>query len=861
MGSIESEPEASANRTQKRTPSKRSTQNRTSRAAAEGNAYQQQSAPRKVRRQTVVGDSSRSQNMQSAGITGQHSPRNIEQQQRRSRSSAQNNGSRRPAQRQGAHSAQRRPQQTKALAQQDAPQRKDSFARTAAATTPATKAIAFAADVKDQTIDTFTPRRGPAKSKSYAYGIYLAIIFAFQELVFHIASFGGIGLEIVYPLLFAISAGLLLGFGIQFARHKLALGLTIGLTVFTGVLVCAEAVYKSVFQTYFALFGVLGVAGQALDFMDIVISGIIGALLIIILVLVAPIVFIILGMRKNFLRVNKNLTFNFVTLAGSLVVHVLFMIALLIGGSGPQAPHTLYTDGFSVNDSVEKLGVTCTTYLSGRNTLTGNTGTGSLVDEGTTEDEEETDDTQAETQVVDYGSNVLEIDLNQIVSDSGNDSDVQTLVDYIANRTGTSKNEYTGMFEGKNLIWITAEGLDGCCINPTWTPTLYKMAHNGFVFNNYYSPLWYGSTSGGEWNNLCGTMTNNGDYISMETAGDVGLNMLFTAGRQATREGYYVTGWHNNSYTYYNRNNSFPNMGYDWHGTDQGYIPDTNENGDAYWPQSDVTLINESFSTYSGSQPFLCYYMTVSGHMTYDWSGNAMAYKNKEAVKALNLPYSESAQAYIACQMELDKAMETLLADLETAGIADDTLIVLAPDHVPYNNMDIVEEITGINQNTLDAYRNTLIIYSTSIEEPIEVDKYCMSLDILPTVSNLMGWDYDSRMLIGQDILSDSTQFVAFTDLSFISDKCKYNSSTKTCVDLQGNEIDLNNNTLGIDQSYIDNMRSRVYNYQTVSNLLFSTDFFKYVEPQMPAVSSSKQTDTDATDSTDDESAEEGSSD
>ena len=61
------------------------------------------------------------------------------------------------------------------------------------------------------------------------------------------------------------------------------------------------------------------------------------------------------------------------------------------------------------------------------------------------------------------------------------------------------------------------------------------------------------------------------------------------------------------------------------------------------------------------------------------------------------------------------------------------------------------------------------------MEEPVVVDKPCCQVDILPTVSNLLGLEYDSRMLDGSDILSDSEGLVVFTSRCWMTDRGFYN--------------------------------------------------------------------------------------
>ena len=56
-----------------------------------------------------------------------------------------------------------------------------------------------------------------------------------------------------------------------------------------------------------------------------------------------------------------------------------------------------------------------------------------------------------------------------------------------------------------------------------------------------------------------------------------------------------------------------------------------------------------------------------------------------------------------------------------------------------------------------------------------EIDKACMSIDVLPTVYNLFGLNYDSRLLMGRDIFSEEEHIVILSDRSWITDKGKYN--------------------------------------------------------------------------------------
>ena len=135
---------------------------------------------------------------------------------------------------------------------------------------------------------------------------------------------------------------------------------------------------------------------------------------------------------------------------------------------------------------------------------------------------------------------------------------------------------------------------------------------------------------------------------------------------------------------------------------------------------------------------------------------NYIANKNWDLVK--DLPYSDKAKCYMATQIELDKAVEQLINRLEEAGKLDDTVIIISGDHYPYGlTLDELNELSDYEKDdTFEKHRMSLLIWNNQMKQPVKVEKVASSLDIIPTVLNLFGIEYDSRLLIGRDILSDS---------------------------------------------------------------------------------------------------------
>lgn len=427
--------------------------------------------------------------------------------------------------------------------------------------------------------------------------------------------------------------------------------------------------------------------------------------------------------------------------------------------------------------------------------------------------------------VLDTSPHVWNLDMDKLVQLSQDNKETKWLADYLGKVTPTNRNEYTGMFQGYNLIFLTAEGFSPYAVREDLTPTLYKMVNSGFVFNNYYVPLWSTSTSDGEYMNTTGLIPDG--QHSMRTSAD--KDMAFTLPRFFAKEGVYNWAYHNNTLSYYQRHRSHPNLGYDFKASKLGDLPEE-EYGDWLfymehanaWPASDYEMMLGTVPEYVNLDRFDVYYMTVSGHMYYSFSGNRMASWHREEVQDLDM--SENAQAYIACHMELDKAMANLLEQLEAAGQLENTLICLSADHYPYAmTQEEYEELAGRDlSQDMDTYRNNLILWNAAMEESVVVDKVCGATDLLPTLLNLFGFDYDARMYAGRDIFSDQEGLVVFMDRSFVSDTVAYNRKAKTItwkVEMSQEEQD----------AYMDMAKQDVKDRYNFSAYILRNDYYAVI--------------------------------
>ena len=411
--------------------------------------------------------------------------------------------------------------------------------------------------------------------------------------------------------------------------------------------------------------------------------------------------------------------------------------------------------------------------------------------------------------------NVIEdIDFTALASSA--DSDILKATDeYLANVTPTRKNNYTGLLKDYNLITICAESFCPWFISEELTPTLYKLSHTGILFENYYG-MFQSVTTNGEYTMCMGLYPDMSRTKTDSSFNVAGTNYLPVCLGNALKDmGYQTWAYHDYIGDFYNRNITHANMGYTFKAADSGLDVKID------WPSSDLEMMEASVDDYINSgEPFHAYYMTFSGHYQYNWD-NAMSAKNRDAVK--DLPYSEPVKAYIACNLELEYALEYLMQRLEEAGVADRTCIVLTNDHYPYGLTEAeYDELAGQTlDTTFEKYRNSFICYVPGLSENIVVDEYCSTADILPTLLNLFGVDYDSRLLAGTDVLSSGIHAVVLSDKSFLTKTFRYDAGTETVISSNEN-IPVSDELAEAYRLYVDSR------FQLSGNIL-NSDYYAHV--------------------------------
>ena len=589
------------------------------------------------------------------------------------------------------------------------------------------------------------PQQDAPKKRSLWPLFFFPMALLYHELLLH--AFDRTILfwdtPLVYILLFSAAGGFLLSALVDILPRRAAHIVTYALCVFWTVLTGIEYCCKSYFKSYWGLSFITQMTGNVVgNFFSTMLEIIFGRIVFILLSFL-PLVLLIIFRRRLLPGKTLSVRCRVIALAVFAVCQAVGSALCYTGEDRAD-----YTYNYVTDYAVPRFGLAATIRLEAQYAIFG------LPDAPVIQVDEPVPD---EPVVYDY--NKMELDFTA-TSDLVGGSTLENMHNYFSSKTASQQNEYTGMFKGKNLIQITAEAFSPYVISKELTPTLYKLTHEGFVFTNYYQPGWGQSTTGGEFAHMTGIIPTwvNGNLSFYASHQDY---MPFALGNQFRALGYTTVAYHNNSYTYYNRHLTHPNLGYDYYGQGNGLtltVPG--------WPYSDLEMMELTAPAYiedyvNTGKPFHAYYMSVSGHANWGW-GNAMSAKNREAAVAAYPNASQPVQGYIAANLELEYALTYLLEQLEAAGIADDTVICMTADHYPYalvtDEVDYYQELSGKQDSELDIsrYKNTWLLWSGSMESSVTVNTPCSAIDILPTVSNLFGLEFDSRLMSGHDVFAQN---------------------------------------------------------------------------------------------------------
>lgn len=638
-------------------------------------------------------------------------------------------------------------------------------------------------------------KKNEKKEVKIIISLILTLSILYYEILYHITTFGIANLfslkTIIYTL-FAIISSVIITLILRLIRNdKIKLRTFLGIILFFAIYYFASYMFKNMFNTFFSI-RLMAIGDQAIAFASTVVLEVLKRLPILIL-FILPYLFA--------LRYKKNFNFNYKHIYLELVCMVLstglFLVTIIVNKNINELFYNIDNNA----SNVEKMGVNVASYLDIKRIFF------PITEEITI------NNSVIEEKETIYEPNKLDIDFDSLISNES-DSTLKSMHEFFNSEAPTYKNELTGKYKDKNVIMFMAESLNTIAISEKYTPTLYKLSTQGYEFTNFYTPVNM-STLGGEFQNLTGLFAN---LSMLSNVFRKGTNYYpFGIGSIYSNLGYEVSAYHANSGTFQNRDVYLKSLGFDnylYKGNGLEKLMNCNT-----WPQSDYDMVNATIDDIISKDKFFAYYVSVSGHMPWSYSGNDMSIKNKELVSDMNV--SEEAQAYVAANIELDKALELIINKLSEANKLDDTVIVVVPDHYPYSmNLNTINELSTYERDLkFEVNHSTLILYNSKDEHQV-VDKVSTQLDVLPTLYNLFDIEYDSRLIMGKDIFSNSDGLAYFTDRSWITNKGRYNASNSKFTSSTDEEV---------SQEYINNYKNIVSSRINMSKLIMEKNYYKVV--------------------------------
>ena len=397
--------------------------------------------------------------------------------------------------------------------------------------------------------------------------------------------------------------------------------------------------------------------------------------------------------------------------------------------------------------------------------------------------------------------------------------------DYFKDRNEyTGTNEYTNIFEGKNVILIHGESMMRNAMDLSFngievTPTLNRLAKQGMFFSNFYSQVSVGTSSDSELTYNTSLMpTKSGTaFVSYSDRTYISTPKLLK------EKGYYTFSMHANNADFWNRRAMHKSLGYDRFYSKKDYkVTKDNTIGlglsdKEFFKQSvaKIKKINEQHDKWYGLTIMLSNHTPFSDVEKYgDYSVDIKETVTKEdgTTEEVTYPYMEGTKLgnYFKSLHYADSALGEFIDELDAEGLLDNTIIVLYGDHdarlprADYNklynyNMETHEFLSEDDPNykEYDSFqyeigrRVPFIIWSKDMEGTKlnqEVTNVMGMYDVMPTLGNMLG--FSNKYALGHDIFNiKDNNLVVFPNGNWVTNKMYYNSQKEAYLSLSDEPI------------------------------------------------------------------------
>lgn len=392
----------------------------------------------------------------------------------------------------------------------------------------------------------------------------------------------------------------------------------------------------------------------------------------------------------------------------------------------------------------------------------------------------------------------------------GYDQAVKTFHDHYDEVSDTQDytNDYTGIFQGKNVIVIHAESIQQFVIGMSFngeelTPNLNKLASESIYFDNFYSQVSVGTSSDAEFTSLTSLMpTNTGTaFVSYFDRTYVSMPSLLSD------KGYYTFVMHANKANFWNRDLMYASLGYQRFYSKDDYDIDEvvglGLSDTSFFRQSVEKLkeINEMGKPYYGTLIMLSNHTPFidSAAMTdYEVDMKEEVTLEDGTVTTVSHPYMEGTKLgqYLKSVHYADQALGEFINLLESEGLLENTVLVLYGDHDA--RLDINDYVRLYNYDpetnsilspddpdyiNFDEYQYELnrkvpfMIWSSETKEKLHktVSDVMGMYDVMPTLGNMLG--VYNKYALGHDIFQiGSNNIVVFPNGNWVTNSIYYNA-------------------------------------------------------------------------------------
>lgn len=366
---------------------------------------------------------------------------------------------------------------------------------------------------------------------------------------------------------------------------------------------------------------------------------------------------------------------------------------------------------------------------------------------------------------------------NGQVTRNANASDLNNILNFTKQNYAAPSSSYFGIEKNRNVIVIHLESFQQFLINlkvngKEVTPflnSLYKNKHT-ISFSNFYHQVGLGRTSDAE--NMLETGTYGISDGSLFTS--LGSENTFQAAPQILRQdGYTSAVFHGNVGTFWNRNDVYKNMGYNYF-FDKNYYSTQPKDASGYGLKDKLFFAESIKYLEQMQQPFYTKFITVTNHIPF----NLDKEDQDPNFKTTNTT-DQTINNYFVTTHYLDEAIHEFFNYLKSSGLYKNTMVVIYGDHYGLSNSEneTLAPIIGESSDTWNTYNNVqmqrvpFMIHANNLKGQIN-HEVGGEIDVLPTLLHLLGVNTKDYVQFGNDLLSPHRQnWVVFRNGTIVSSK------------------------------------------------------------------------------------------